>query len=360
MTLTLLDIARALPDKELLARVQSLTTGERALTAELIAHLAELETRGLHLAASYGSMFSYCRRVLHLSEHEAYHRIVAARTARLFPTVLDLLAQGALNLTSVKLLAPHLTPENHVEVLASARGLSRRQVEKLVARLEPAPDVPCTIRKWPAPKPDPPAPPQPPPATVVTMDSAAGSPPSPAWPAPADPVVTVPAPPPPTSPQRAMVTALSPQRYKMQLTISEEILQKLELAKDLLRHAIPAGNEEVLFERALDALLADLIKKKLAVTDRPRRSSGVAAGSRDVPAEVKRAVYLRDGGRCAFIGDTGRRCGERAFVEFHHLDPYAHGGPPTVSNIQLRCGPHNRHAWKRESAQHERAQLEGP
>ena len=56
---------------------------------------------------------------------------------------------------------------------------------------------------------------------------------------------------------------------------------------------------------------------------------------------MRRAVWLRDLGRCAFVGTDGRRCAERAFVEFHHLKPWATGGEASVSNIQLRCRRHN-------------------
>ncbi|MGQ0548287.1 MAG: hypothetical protein ACT4PY_01260, partial [Armatimonadota bacterium] len=70
-------------------------------------------------------------------------------------------------------------------------------------------------------------------------------------------------------------------------------------------------------DRALTALLQDLAKQKLAAADRPRESRGIARGSRHVPAEVKRAVWSRDGGRCAFVADNGRRCTEEAFLEFH-------------------------------------------
>ncbi|MET0553364.1 MAG: HNH endonuclease, partial [Vicinamibacteria bacterium] len=30
-------------------------------------------------------------------------------------------------------------------------------------------------------------------------------------------------------------------------------------------------------------------------------------------------------------------------LEFHHVDPYALGGPATAENIQLRCRAHNRY-----------------
>ena len=84
-----------------------------------------------------------------------------------------------------------------------------------------------------------------------------------------------------------------------------------------------------------------LTKQKLAATDRPRASRPLTPGSRQIPAAVKRAVWARDGGRCAFVSQQGRRCTERGRLEFHHVRPYAAGGPATVENIQLRCRAHN-------------------
>src|SRR5690242_3154478 len=60
-----------------------------------------------------------------------------------------------------------------------------------------------------------------------------------------------------------------------------------------------------------------------------------------IPAEVKRAVWKRDGGCCSFIGPDGRRCGSTWQLEFHHLFEAALGGAPTVDNIALRCRGHN-------------------
>jgi hypothetical protein len=74
---------------------------------------------------------------------------------------------------------------------------------------------------------------------------------------------------------------------------------------------------------------------------RPRRRRATAAGSRHVPAEVRRVVWKRDGGQCAFVSPAGRRCPARGKLEFHHVEPYGVGGPPTVANIQLRCAAHN-------------------
>src|SRR3989337_329219 len=138
-----------LSDEALVARVKHLVARERAATATLIAHLAELDARRLHLAEGCSSLFTYCVQVLHLSEHAAYGRIEAARAARRFPVVLERLADGSVNLTTIGLLAAHLTTENHRELLEAARGKSKRQVEELVARVPPLPPVPAAVRRLP-------------------------------------------------------------------------------------------------------------------------------------------------------------------------------------------------------------------
>jgi hypothetical protein len=166
------------------------------------------------------------------------------------------------------------------------------------------------------------------------------------------------------------VRPLSPDRYRYQLTIGGQTLEKLRFAKDLLRHALPTGDDEAILDRALAALLKEVARQKFGSADgvpssgadaesshedrdtsagdggtsgRAATPSGrtAAPDSRHVPAAVKRAVWVRDLGGCAFVGADGHRCGERAFVEFHHLRPFAVGGEPTVGNLQLRCRRHN-------------------
>ncbi len=145
----------------------------------------------------------------------------------------------------------------------------------------------------------------------------------------------------PPSVPRAAVTPLSPDRYKLQLTIGGDTLEKLRLAKDMLSHAIPSGDDAAVLDRALTALHVDLARKKFADTKKPRPSRAPHPRARAVPAAVKRVVWVRDLGRCAFIATGGHRCNERRFVEFHHVDPYALGGEATVDKIELRCRRHN-------------------
>jgi hypothetical protein len=145
------------------------------------------------------------------------------------------------------------------------------------------------------------------------------------------------------NPYRVLTTVapLSPDRYKLQLTISGEMLEKLRLAKDMLGHSVPSGDEAIVLDRALDALLAELAKKKFAATTQPGRSRSSRPGRRRPSAAVKRAVWVRDLGRCAFVGNGGHRCEERRRLEFHHVDPYVLSGEATVDGIQLRCRRHN-------------------
>src|SRR3989441_30221 len=153
MQTNILSAVSRLSDRDLVDQVKRLAARERDVTAELVAHLAEIEERGLHHAAGFGSMFEYCRDALRLSEYAAYGRIEAARAARKFPVILEMLVEGSLNLTTVGLLGRLLTRDNYREVLAAAKGRSKREVEELVARLHPQPDVPSSIRKLPAAKP---------------------------------------------------------------------------------------------------------------------------------------------------------------------------------------------------------------
>jgi hypothetical protein len=320
-------IPSQLSDAALESAVKSLARGEREMTAQLVAHLAELEERRLHLRAGFSSLYGYCTAVLHLSEGGAYNRIEVARMARRFPPILDKLADGSLNLTTVRLLAPHLTGDNQDALFAAASGKSKREVEELVVRYAPRPDVAPSVRRLPTPAP---------PTAPRSIAAAAAPSADVALVAPT--VVSAAVPSPPRPP---LVSPLAPDRYQIRFTARAETCEKLRLAQDLLRHAVPTGDPAEIIDRALTLLLEDLARKKFAATKQPRPSRGTAPGSRDLPAKLRRAAWLRDGGRCAFRGTNGRRCNERAFLEFHHLDPHGAGGEATLANIELRCRAHN-------------------
>jgi hypothetical protein len=110
----------SLSNHELLLETARLVAAERHTTAELIALLAEVDSRELYFGEGYSSLFTYCTQALRLSGSAAYDRITAARASRQFPIVLERLIDGAVTLTTVRLLKPHLTADNCERCLDAA------------------------------------------------------------------------------------------------------------------------------------------------------------------------------------------------------------------------------------------------
>jgi hypothetical protein len=219
-----------LSDGDLLATVHGLARRERHATTRLIASLAELDVRRLYLAEGYSSLFTYCTRALHLSEHAAYGRIEAARAAHAYPVVLECLEAGEITLTTIGLLSPHLTPANHRQLLDATRQKSKREVEHLVATLRPQPPVPSVTRKLPDRSP-------------ARIDALAAAP-HPATPLTDSATLAS------TSNSRtpghevkpAVVKSIDAERYKVQFTLTRETLEKLRRVQDLMRHTCPNGD----------------------------------------------------------------------------------------------------------------------
>jgi hypothetical protein len=108
-------------------------------------HLAEVDARGLHRTLSCSSLYTYCIYELRFSEDAAVRRSAAAKLVQRFPAILHAVARGEIHLTGLLMLGPHLTDENHVEVLARARFRTKREIATLVRRLAPLPAVPDRV-----------------------------------------------------------------------------------------------------------------------------------------------------------------------------------------------------------------------
>jgi 5-methylcytosine-specific restriction endonuclease McrA len=328
-----------LTDEELLTEVRRLAAGERRATVDVIHALMQLDERRLYLAEGCSSLFTYCTQVLHFSEQAAYGRIEAARAARRVPAILPLLEDGSLTLTAVGLLAPHLTAANQADLLAAARHKSKREIEQMVAAIRPRPPAPTIIRRAAAPQPPSILAPGLVGGQAVHTERVHLSEGTPAQPVVYGPPLQV-ALPTASASKPAVVAPLSPESYKVQVTISRRAHDHLRRAQELLRHSIPNGDAAQVIERALALLVQDLERKKSATVRNPRAASRPRTGSRHVPSAVRREVWHRDGGQCAFVGAAGR-CTERGFLELHHVIPFADGGASDAANLQLRCRAHN-------------------
>ena len=150
----------------------------------------------------------------------------------------------------------------------------------------------------------------------------------------------------PVSPQTrpAVVEALAPGRYKVQFTASAELRDKLERLRALMRSSVPDGDLAAIVEQAVTEKLQRLEARRFARTQAPRKTlaqSDTNSSTRQIPAAVKRAVYERDGGRCRYEDEQGRRCTARQGLEFHHRHPFGRGGDHSVANVALACRCHN-------------------
>lgn len=321
-------------DSALLAGLHASVARDRVSTAELVAYVAEVDARALYRPAACDSMHAYCVRKLHFSEDVASKRIRAGRAVREFPVLLGAIADGRLHLSGVVMLAPHLTAENVEGLIAAATHRSKAEIEQLLAERFPQPE----LMGWVA-GPGPGAegvsapgrmhevagPAAETPEVGATGSSAPGR-------------ITGPA-------SAAKVAPLSGDSFGLQVTIGRGTHEKLRYAQSLLRDRVPSGDVAEVLDRALDALVRELEKRKFAATSRPRAPRPPrrpeVANPRRIPSEVKRAVWGRDGGRCTFVGEDGDRCEARERLEFDHVEPVARGGGATVGNLRLRCRTHN-------------------
>jgi 5-methylcytosine-specific restriction endonuclease McrA len=352
-------------DQQLRSGLAALLASGYRTEARIIAHIAEVEERRLHSKDGSSSLFEYCMKKLGLSESEAFHRLTAARIARRFPTLFAMIERREIHLSAVCLLRDYLTRENHLELLAEASHKTKFQVQELLARRFPRPDVVSRIRKLPSPVVSAPAhsingarpangaysaeggaspaeggasPAEDAPA--VAARSPRGAPPSGAPREASIPVV----------PARASIEPTSEARYRIQLNASAALKEKLELFKALVSHSVPNGDIAAVLERALDLALEQAQKRRFAKTERPRsrrtrmvkRASQHREHREHIPNAVQREVAARDGLRCTYVSEGGCRCSARAFLQIHHEEPWARGGAPTTENLRLLCASHNR------------------
>jgi hypothetical protein len=318
-----------LSDPALLRDLDTRLSEHRGSTASLLATLAEVDARKLYVPAGYSSMYAFCVGKLHMSEDVAYKRIRAGRSARSFPEIFVALADGRLHLAAVVLLTPHLTPENAAELIEVTTHKSKAEIELLLAHRFPLPDLVASIEPIPqATCPE---------HVCETNEQLA---PGPVQELQVFEPTSRPAEPP------ARVKPLAPQRYGMQLTISEQTHEKLRHAQELLSHAVPSQDIAQVLDRALDALIAQLEKRRYSEASKPRPGRRTKS-ARHIPAHVRREVWKRDQGQCTFVGENGHRCGSRTRLEFDHVHPVARGGEATITNIQLRCRAHNQYLAER-------------
>ncbi len=325
--------------RELTNQLAALLRTEQSAMADFLLALADFDRKELWRDLGHTSFFYFLRRELGLSAGAAQYRKTAAELIQRFREVEVALREGRLCLSTVVEVAKVLTPENRGEVLPQFFGLSRREAEMVAVSIRPVEAAPrrevvTTIRAGAAATP--PLVRAARPASAVepaALELRPAETPAVAANTPmAAPETSVP-------PCRDSVEPLDAKRSRWHVTVSRRFLEKLEAAKDALSHAHPGASAEEVLEAGLDLLLAKDAKRKglVAKPQKTVRPSNTDA----VPANVKRAVWKRAGGRCEWRFASGERCGSTVRLELDHVHPRARGGPSTIENIRLHCRPHN-------------------
>jgi hypothetical protein len=364
---------------------------EHGSLADFLVALATFDERRLWMQLGYASLFQYLHRELGMSKGAAHYRKTAAELIQRVPEVAETLRSGQLCVTSIVELAKVLTHENREEVLPRFFHCSRQEAKAVSVELRPmeaaphrtvvtalsalAPEVARVVASEVAPSVLPPAgrltapplaAPNSSPERVTSVQpgelrSMASSPPALQQAQPA--------------PPRSTAEPLTADLRRLHVTVSKRFMEKLEAARDALSHSHRGADVEAILEAGLDLVVERAAKRK-GIVAKPRtgrkapgpcspplRSSAEGEGDRTAPprpesrrdgeggraiaAEVRREVWLRDDGRCAWRLENGERCGSTHRLQFDHVEAVAHGGPPTVGNVRLLCAPHNLLAARR-------------
>jgi hypothetical protein len=305
------EAVETLTNEALLVGTRRLVCQSNRVLATLLAHLGEVEARGLHRTRACASLYIYCIYELRMSEDAVYRRVVAARLVKRFPALFGAVERGELHLTALVLLAPHLTEANVGDVVARAKFRTKKEISKLVRLLSPLPDVPSrieplglerrpasratwsnTTQRWvrelePDARPDNWLAPQE--ATAISEDAVLVES-ALARSDPADVTEPCEEKPPEDAPARsegvettfdyartsvgdARTSLDGPQRLKVQFTANEEYVALVEEAKALLSHSLPRADLAEIHRRAMRNLVAELKRRKYATTARRARAA---------------------------------------------------------------------------------------
>ena len=331
-----------LNSKDLLEQLAKLVCTENETTVQILLYLLELEKRELYLELGYSSLFDFCVRKLRYSEGAAARRIRAARTIKDYPQVYELLLSRELSLSTICHVASLLKPENAAEILAAVRGKGKTEVENFVKFYNPVTKKPTERIR---------------PLALAKAPSKAAATPLELFSAPlAEPGLK--------KEEESAASASNPsaapeKRYELKFSIDQETAEQLNRAKVLISRGTgkavsleevlklslkeylkvndPAEREKRREEREQKAAKAEL--PPLAVVEKIEEFP--TKRSRHIPRAISDQVFLRDQGRCSFVGPDGTRCGSAVGIQLDHLFPFGVGGEHSASNLRLTCKHHN-------------------
>ncbi len=273
----------------------------------LLAALKEADTHRVFERFGLTSTYSYCLKVLKLSEDQAYAFIRVARLSREMPALQAAVETGRVNVSTLRKLAPVITPQNQAEWLAKAESLPRKVLEQEVARVAPQGSSPDRLK--------------------------------------------------PLSADNTGLTCTLDRETAELLRRAQEILGQKKARHLGLGETIKAVLQD--WQKKQDPLVKAqrvLAKAKPEPVKRSEVASEPSVSSQEkkriaLPAKLEHAVHLRDRGQCSFEHLRFGRCESRLWLQVHHRLPVSRGGQNTLKNLQTLCTAHHRMQHKKHPSQ---------
>ncbi len=290
---------------DLHAKLLELVKSERSLLAEIIDHLQRAYDTRLYAVRGHNSLFVYLVKELGYSEAAAYRRVNAVKMVKEIHSIKEDVQMGRLHLNTLADAATAFRNEEKVsgpvsvvkkaETISRLAGKSRRESQKVLAIQFPSAEMPKESEK--------------------IIATSAGE-------------------------TRHQCTVLFTEEDMKVICRLKEIYPQMTLSEILILTAHEHVQRKDPMERAKPAVL----KRNIIVNEdaAKEQESPPENNSKNIPADVKHLVRMRDQGRCCYMDpETGQVCGAKSGLEFDHIQPQALGGEHRLDNLQLLCRTHN-------------------
>ena len=291
---------RKIPDKHgLLAPLWKGLEAERRGMGLVLRALLPIDEKKAYLDYGYSSLYLFLVGCCNLSNGAAFRRKHCVTLIRKYPKLLPLLEDGTLSLSNLTFARNIINDENLDEMIALLAKKTNREVEKIVARLDPKRRPRSGVRKLP--------------------EGSTGRGPCSEHP----------------------VTPIDADLSKFTAVCDADTTGRLQHVREMYLREDPTNDTDALFREMVILMEKTLEKKYFAKTDRPRAEKPSKDPTR-ISNATKRIVYERDGGQCTSVSESGTRCSSREFLEFHHVEPRASGGKGCPDNVRLLCSAHHK------------------
>lgn len=293
------------------AAVKSHNWSER----ELVEVFSELDTFQGYRFYGAKNLYDYAMKVHELSEAVALNLINIARKSREVPAIKKAVVEGKISISAARKIVPVITKETANAWIDLASTHSVRQVEKAVAEAKPETAVRETARFVMRDRLE----------VVLSLDEEAYD-------------------------KLKRVMDLESQRSKCAVGQGQAVVAALDAYLEKHDPILKA-------ERIRDRKLAEKTETRKRESAKPHtakpesRENNAPApvtgqmnqtrGRTKLSAALKRAVDLRDRGRCTVVDSSGVRCAQRRWIHYHHVIERALGGRDVLENLITVCSSHH-------------------